>query len=196
MSEATTVPVHKPRRWPLYASLFINVVLITVLALGAWKVLQFRRGFEDGPMGGWLPRQIERVLPSESASRVRAIREAHAGEFKPLFENARSARSAVRKALDTEPLDSAGLKAALLAMREADSAIAAATAGVIVEIAGTLSPAERQLVREKARDFRKHPRRSGRGSGERRDGRSGEEGPPPGEMAPPPEDSAPPLPTP
>ena len=200
MSDVTVSAAQKARRWPLYASLFLNVVLITVLAVGAWRIHQFRDSVGAG-LGAWLPRQIERLLPSDTAAKVKTIREAHADHLKPLFERARSARDAVRKALDTEPLDSAGLKAALLSMREADSAVAAATADVIVEIAETLSPAERQLVREKARDFRKHPRRPGRGGDDRRGGPGGSEegpseGPPPGEMAPPPEEPAPPPPTP
>ncbi len=181
MSESTLAPAQKPRRWPLYASLFLNVVLITVIAAGAWRIHQVRDAI--GGVGGWLPRQIERVLPGETAAKVRAIREAHAAAFRPLFETARAAREAVRKALDTEPLDAAGLKAALLSMREADGAIAALTADVIVEIAGMLSPAERQLVREKARDFRKHPKRGGRGP-EGRDERRGKD-PSPGEDGPP-----------
>ncbi len=203
MSEVNAVTAPKARRWPLYTSLFLNVVLITVLALGAWRVHEAREAFGGGAMGGWLPRQVERVLPAESAAKVRAIREAHAGEFRPLFEASRNAREAVRLALDTEPLDTAALKAALLSMREADGAIATATADVMVEIASALSPAERQLVREKARELRKRPpgrERDGRGRGREM---RGEGPPPPGdlpppdEMPPPPEGSdGPPPPTP
>lgn len=173
MSETVIIPPRKPRRWPLYASLFLNVILLTVLALGAWRIQQFRDGI-GGELGAWLPRQIERALPADAAAKVKAIRVSHAAEFKPLFQAARSARNAVRKALDTEPFDAAALKAALGSMRDADAAIAAATANVVVEIASVLSPAERALVREKAKELRKHP---GRGRGP---GRPGAEGPGPG----------------
>lgn len=195
MSDVNAVTTQKPRRWPLYASLFLNVVLITVLAIGAWRIHQARDAFGAG-LGAWLPRQIERVLPDETAARVKAIRERHAAEFKPLFENARAARDAVRKALDSEPFDQAGLKTALAAMREADAAVAEKTADVIVEIAATLSPAERQLVREKAKELRMRPGKGPRGAGRER----GELPPPPegpmGEPVPPPPDGEEPPPPP
>lgn len=172
-----TIPPQAPRRWPLYVSLFLNVVLITVLVVGAWRIHQVREGFGGPALGGWLPRQVERVLPAEAAARVRAIREARADEVRALFRTARAARDDVRQAFNAEPLDAAALTAALTAMREADGALSAATAGMIVEIAATLSPAERQLVRENAREFRKRP---GRGPG--REGRGERRPPPPDDM--------------
>ena len=201
MSDVTTVPTQKPRRWPLYVSLFLNVVLITVLALGAWKVNQVRRAFEDGPMGAWLPRQIERVLPSETAAKVRKIREAHADKVKELWKAAREARTEMRTALDADPLDSAKLRAAVTAMRDADAALATETGAIIVEMAENLTAAERMLVREKVKDLRKQPRRGKAGKddhdggpgprGEHRDGSP--PGPPPGEEGmPPPPDGPPP----
>lgn len=197
MSQTTLPPAQMPRRWPLYASLFLNVVLITVLAFGAWHIHEARGGreprdsFRDYAVSGWLPRQVERVLPAESATKVRAIREAHAAKIVPLFKASRDARDAVRHALGAEPFDTAALKAALLSMREADGAIATATAEMIVEIASTLSPAERQLVREKARELRKRPpgrERDGRGRGREMRG----EGPPPPGDLPPPDEMPPP----
>jgi uncharacterized membrane protein len=166
---------QKPRRWPFYASLFLNVVLITVLALGAWKIGQFRRAFEDGPMGGWLPRQIERVLPNETAAKVKKIREAHADKVRELWKAARDARGAMRSALDADPLDAAALKAAVTATRDADAALATETGAIIVEMAENLTAAERMLVREKIKDLRKQPRPGKPG----REGRD-RDGPPPG----------------
>lgn len=198
MSETAVVPSPKPRRWPLYASLFLNVILLTVLVLGAWRIQQFRDGFGGG-VGAWLPRQIERALPADAAAKVKAIRESHAGEFRPLFEAARAARESVRKALDTEPFDAAVLKTALGAMRDADAAIATATANVVVEIASVLSPAERALVRERAKELRKN---AGRGRGPGRPGGEGSGPGGPGDMPepplgePPPDGPPPPNPTP
>ncbi len=182
MSDVTTVSAQRPRRWPLYASLFLNVVLITVLALGAWKVHQVRHDFErvrqefeSGPMGGWLPREIERVLPSETAAKVKKIREAHADKVRELWKVARAARGAMRQALDADPLDVAALKAAVTAARDADTALATETGAIVVEMAENLTAAERMLVREKIKDLRKPPRRGkdgkdGPGRGDRPDG--------------------------
>ncbi|MFT3809218.1 MAG: periplasmic heavy metal sensor [Micropepsaceae bacterium] len=188
MSDVTTVPAQKPRRWPFYVSLFLNVVLITVLVLGMWRIHQFRRDFEGGPMGGWLPAQIERVLPGETAAKVKKIREAHADKVKALWKAAREARGAMRQALDADPLDVAALKAAVTATRDADAALATETGAIIVEMAENLTAAERMLVREKVKDLRKQPRRGKAGKDGRDDGPGprGErrDGPPPG----PPED--------
>ncbi len=175
MSESSSVQMQKPRRWPLYASLFLNVVLITVLAFGAWKVHQFRRDVEGGPMGGWLPAQIERVLPGETAEKVRKIREAHADKVRELWKAAREARGAMRAALDADPLDVPALKAAVIAARDADAALATETGAIVVEMAENLTAAERMLVREKIKDLRKPPRRGkdgkdGPGRGDRPDG--------------------------
>lgn len=201
MSDVTTVSPQKPRRWPLYASLFLNVVLVTVLALGAWKVHQFRRDFEGGPMGGWLPAQIERVLPAETAAKVKKIREAHADKVKELFKAARDARGAMRAALDADPLDVPALKAAVTATRDADAALATETGAIVVEMAESLTAAERMLVREKIKDLRPQRRgmsgKDGPGRGERHDGPpmlppEGPDGtpllPPPDGLMPPPED--------
>ncbi len=195
MSDVTTVAVQKPRRWPLYVSLFLNVVLITVIVLGMWRIHQFRRDFEGGPMGGWLPGQIERVLPSETAAKVKAIREAHADKVRQLWKAAREARAAMRQALDADPLDVAALKAAVTATRDADAALATETGAIIVEMAENLTATERMLVREKIKDLRKQPRRSKPGKDGRMDGPGpggehpdGPPPPPPGE-----DDMMPPL---
>lgn len=193
MSDVTNPPVQKPRRWPLYVSLFLNVVLITVLALGAWKVHQVRRAFDDGPMGGWMPRQIERVLPAETAAKVKAIREAHADKVRELWKAARAARAAMRDALDADPLDVAALKAAVTAARDADAALATETGAIVVEMAENLTAAERMLVREKVKDLRERPRRRDRGDGPRGPRRDGDrpEGPMPPPDAPPPDEVPP-----
>lgn len=185
MSEAT---ISRPRRWPLYASLFLNVLLITVLAIGAWRINQARDAWGAGR--AWLPNQIEKVLPPDAAAKVRKIKQSHAAEFRPLFRASREAREAVRRQLAVEPFDGPALREALATMQGADAAIAAATADVVVEIAGALSPAERALVREKARDMRDKPdRRSGRDRDNAPPPPEGDQpvGIPPGEMPPPPE---------
>lgn len=162
----TIAPVSRTRRWPLYVSLFLNVVLITVIVIGGWKIRQAREAF--GGLGPWMPNQIEKVLPRDAAEKVKRIKAAHADEFRPLFVAMRTTREAVRRQLDAEPFDAVALKATLLKMHEADAAIAGATANVVVEIAAELSPAERALVREKARDFRNGPRgRDGAGPSRR-----------------------------
>lgn len=171
----STVIVRPRRRWPLYASLFLNVVLLTVLVLGAWRIHQFRNAMADGGMGLWLPRQIERSLPEGPREKVRTIREAHAPTLRPLFLAAGKARDAVREAVDAEPFDAAKLRAALKTMRESDAAVAEATGEMIIEIATVLTPEERGRVRQALRDRR--PGKPGRE-------RSGPGGPPPGEDGP------------
>lgn len=188
----TTVTVRPRRRWPLYASLFLNVVLLTVLALGAWRVHQFRNAIGDGGMGGiWLPKQVERALPEGAREKVKKIREAHAGELRPLFLESGKARQAVREAVDAEPFDGDKLRAALKTMREADNAVAEATGEMMIEIANALTPEERGRVRQAMRD-----RRPGKGDrpGRRDDGPDDMPPPPPPVDAPAPDDVAPPPP--
>lgn len=186
MSDIPTSQARKPHRWPLYVSLFVNVVLITVLAITAWRIHQVRQTFAADGIGPWMPRQVERVLPAEARAKVARIREAHSGEFRPLFENARESRKAVRQALAQEPFEADRLSAALRAMREADAAIAVATAGVIVEIATVLTPEERKLVRKSIRERRDGPRGDRDPGGPPRDAPRPGEGPPPGAEEPPP----------
>lgn len=189
MTDTPTPAPGKPRRWPLYVSLFLNVVLVTVLAFGAWRIHQFRETFGAEALGPWMPRQVERVLPPQARDKVVAIRKAHADAFRPLFEKARTARREVRRALEAEPFVPGQLADALRAMREADAAVAEATAGVIVEIAAVLTPEERAMVRKAMRD--RHGARGDRGPGgpgglpdEQPDGPP--PGPPPAEPPPPP----------
>lgn len=189
MTDTPTPAPGKPRRWPLYVSLFLNVVLVTVLAFGAWRIHQFRETFGAEALGPWMPRQVERVLPPEARDKVVAIRKAHADAFRPLFEKARAARREVRQALEAEPFVPGRLGDALRTMREADSAVAEATAGIIVEIATVLTPEERAMVRKAMRE-RRGPR-GDRGPGgpgglpdEQPDGPP--PGPPPAEPPPPP----------
>ena len=189
MTDTPTPAPGKPRRWPLYVSLFLNVVLVTVLAFGAWRIHQFRETFGAEALGPWMPRQVERVLPPQARDKVVAIRKAHADAFRPLFEKARAARREVRQALEAEPFVPGRLGDALRTMREADSAVAEATAGMIVEIATVLTPEERAMVRKAMRD--RHGARGDRGPGgpgglpdEQPDGPP--PGPPPAEPPPPP----------
>jgi uncharacterized membrane protein len=178
---------RRPRRWPLYASLFLNVVLITAIAAGAWRVAQWR----DGPRmaGPWMPRQIEQILPDASREKVREIRKARQGEMRPLFATARQARDVLRTTIDAEPFDPAAMRAALAGVREADSAIATAAGDMMVEIATVLTPEERRLVRDKVREL--GPRHKGnqkRDDKKDKDGGGDDvEGPPlDGDMPPPP----------
>jgi uncharacterized membrane protein len=171
--------VPRRNRWPFYLSLFLNVVLLTAIVLGAWRVMQWR----DVPMGmgPWMPRQVERALPEGAREKVKAIREAHAGEFKPLFDGVRQAREGIRNALDAEPFSADALRTALAGMRRADEAVAEATADVIVEIASALTPEERKQVREAFREKMKDRRKDRRGPDDEL-----MPPPPPGDELPPP----------
>ena len=166
---------HPPRRWPLYASLFLNVVLLTAIALGAWKVAQWR----DGPRmaGPWMPRQIEEILPADSRAKVRDIRKSRQTEMRTLFRSARDARDAFRDAIEVEPFDAAVLRTALGRVREADNAIATAAGDMMIEIASVLTPEERRLVRDKVREM--GPRH---GKDKRRDRDKGDDDEPDGPM--------------
>lgn len=162
MSDLPPAPA-KSRRWALYVSLFVNVALLTALALGAWRVSEFRDRMAGAPAAPWMPRQIERALPEDSRGKVRAIREAHHGELRDLVHAVRRTREDVRAAFDAEPFDADALRGALEAMRKADDALAVKTGALTVEIAAALTPEERAMVRER---LKKGPdereRRSGR----------------------------------
>lgn len=160
MSEASTV-TPRTSRWPFYLSLFLNVVLVTVIVVGAWRFKQFHDGPMAMGMGPWLPRQVESALPEAAREKVKAIREERKDEFRPLFDAVREAREGIRTAMDAEPFSPDALGAALATMRQADQAVSELTAKVIVEIATVLTPEERKQVREafrkKMKDHRKGP---------------------------------------
>lgn len=196
MSDAIA-PRPSRSRWPFYLSLFLNIVLVTVIVLGAWRVMQWRDGPMAMGMGPWMPRQVERALPEGAREKVKAIREAHAGEFKPLFDAVRSARDGIRTAIDAEPFSADALSSALAEMRRADNALSETTAKVIVEIASVLTPEERKQVREVFRDkLRKGRRGDDRPPGPPRGEGDGFGPPPPpdGDGPPPPPDGEPPPP--
>ncbi|MCC6919929.1 MAG: periplasmic heavy metal sensor [Alphaproteobacteria bacterium] len=193
MSDTATPAARPSRRWPLYLSLFLNVVLLTALGFFVARVMEWR----DGPMGmgPWMPGQVENALPEDARAKVREIRKAHADELKPLFDNVRTAREGIRTAMDAEPFSADGLSAALAAMRRADQAVAEVTAKVIVEMASALTPDERRQVRDNFRDRMKE-RRHGKDRGGDRDCPGPGDGPPPpdGALPPPPPGEAPPPP--
>lgn len=170
-----TVTERRPRRWPLYLSLFLNVVLIAAIAFGAWQLSKWRDRL--GPMSGWMPREVERVLPEASREKVKVVREKYRGTFQPLFAAGRDARDKLTAVLAAEPFDPAAARAAFAAVRQADAALAEATSEVMVEIASVLTPEERKLVRDAA-----HERKRKGGKRDR-----GEDMPPPdGDIPPPP----------
>lgn len=175
MSDVTVSP-RRPRRWPLYASLFLNVVLITVIAIGAWDVMKFRERVALG-VGPWLPRQIERALPDEAKEKVRPIFDANRDGFRELFRSARRSHEAVRTALEAEPFSPDALREALQAKTQAELALSNKSADIVLEIVSVLTPEERKQVRDAIREHK--PRK-----GKDRD-RDGEQGPPP--PPPPPE---------
>ncbi len=193
MSETTTLPPRPARRWPLYLSLFLNVVLLTALAFFVARVMEWR----DGPMGmgPWMPGQVENALPEDARAKVREIRKAHADELKPLFDGVRVAREGIRKAMDAEPFSAEGLSGALAEMRRADQAVAEVTAKVIVEMASALTPEERRQVRDNFRERMKE-RRHGKDRGGDKDcpGPDGLPPPPPEDLPPPPDGLPPPPP--
>lgn len=178
MSEVSAVQARRGR-WPFYLSLFLNIVLVTVIVLGAWRVMQWRDGPIGMGMGLWMPRQVEHALPEGARQKVKAIREAHADEFKTLFGGVREAREGIRTAIDAEPFSAEALRSALAEMRRADNALADTTSKMVVEIASVLTPEERKQVRDAFRENMRKGRRGG----------DGPPGPPPGVgdgMGPPP----------
>ncbi len=146
------------RRWPLYVSLFVNVALIALLVAGAWRIHIARQNIMTG---GLMTAQAERTLEEPARSRVRAVREAHQGELRPLSEAFRAARRKAEAAFDAEPFDQAAFSSTLADLRAARTKLDEARDSMMAEMAAQLSSNDRKKMRARMK----------------KSGRDGEKGP-------------------
>lgn len=159
--EASPPPAQRFRLMPvLVASLALNL-LVAGLALGLFFGAAKRGGPTASdhirragperagpPTIGLSPRLLLSSLPPERrAPLVAAIRDGIAGQ-RELGDEARAARMAAIAALEAEPFDATAAEAALARWRTKQNEVLALTHRFLVEIAATMSAAERKAALE------------------------------------------------
>ncbi|MFM9939076.1 MAG: periplasmic heavy metal sensor [Hyphomicrobiaceae bacterium] len=148
-------------KWLLIASLAFNVLIIGAIASRAWHGA---RGGFAGPGAGMGPSigVFTARLSSERRQAVWAAIREERQALRPLREEARTARQAVRAALAAEPFDGRQLAEAQTRLLEAEVKVRAASQRLIGSIAAVLNADERRqfsahIMAEGARGGRMGP---------------------------------------
>jgi len=170
---------NDPRfRWILLLSVTLNVLLAAVVG-SAW--LHHRGGGGHGIGGSvGLPRAevLEKVLPEGDRPALRAAYDRHRDDIRPKLGVLWEARREVRESLGAEPFDGARADAALAALRERESAVAAAVHALLVDLSASVSPEGRAAIAKLSTS------RHGRGHRRGGPGRDGAPGAPEAEAKP------------
>ncbi len=193
MTDSIQPPVRRHRRWPLWLSLALNVLLIAFIVAGAIRLREWRdRGSDFGP--GLRPQEIVRMLPPDARPAASEILRRELGDSRAQVRASREARAEVYRLLGATPFDADAFRAAVERMRASDAAIGDRAAGAIVSIVASLNDVDRKVLQL---EIEKRMRRgSGRGRGDRHDPPESPRGEDPAELPaePAPPASAPPPP--
>jgi Spy/CpxP family protein refolding chaperone len=110
-----------------------------------------RGGRFSGPMGGPMGIGIDRRdLSDAQREQVKAIRERHAAEIKPLVEQTQAARKALH---DNVLGGGTNLRALAMELGKAEGDLAFANAQIEAEMIAVLTPEQRQKMQERAKDM-------------------------------------------
>ncbi len=105
------------------------------------------------------PRQLRAALPERDRPVLADALTAHGPEIRRRIRDLAAARADVAEAIRTEPFDRPALEAALARLRERESAVAAATHGMVVELVGRLDTDGRTRVADLVPARRQRPAR-------------------------------------
>jgi uncharacterized membrane protein len=148
----------------LIVSLCINLILVGLIAMGAFRV------FHHGPMfggghgrGGSAPHALMHLVPAET-DKIKNVIAAHRDRIQQLRNEAMAARQDVRGVFAAPDFNQKAFDQSLERMRGADAALEAEEMKVVSEGVATLTPDERRAAAEwvKAhKDFGMHRRGGG-----------------------------------
>jgi protein CpxP len=112
---------------------------------------QGRGGRFGGPMGGPMALGIDpRDLTDSQREQVKAIRERHAAEIRPLVEQTQAARKALH---DNVLAGGTNLRALAMELGKAEGDLAFANAQIESEVIAVLTPEQRQQMQERAKNM-------------------------------------------
>ena len=139
----------------LFVSLALNLFIGGAM-VGRWG---WHGGYHEGGGRHWGAKfWLGRALGEEAAPKVEKLWEAHRAQLQPLRTEAKQAREAIHATLAADPFDAEAYTAALDASLEKRTAIRASHHAFMIELATTLSPAQRAKLAEFAthRRWRHH----------------------------------------
>jgi uncharacterized membrane protein len=174
MSETTGTPAiaAEPRRAPrwlkfgLIASLALNLLLIGLIAGGAWV----HRRFDGTGSATVQAARYVRGLPGDRRSAIREAMRAEIDKMRGLRRDVRAERDAARAVLAATPFDKAAYAAAQQKLLEKELLLRQQGTHMLVETVGMLTPEERQgLAKVEARREQRWRRRSSRDDAPRRE---------------------------
>ena len=148
---ATDAVPRKGRRWlkiGLLASLALNLLLVGILAGGAWV----HRRFDGTGTATVQAARYVRGLPDERRQAIRGAMRDEIEKMRALRRDVRAAREAARQLLVADPFDKAAYAGAQQALLEKELLLRRQGTHMLVETVGMFTPEERQgLARAEAR---------------------------------------------
>ena len=132
----------------LIVSLCVNLILVGVIAMGAFRV------FHHGPMfggehgrDGSVPRALAHLIPAET-DKIKNVIAAHRDSITLLRGEAKAARQEVRSAFAAPDFNLKAFDQSLERMRVADTALETEEMKGVSESVATLTPDERHAAAE------------------------------------------------
>jgi len=141
------VPAAKPSNVALIASLCLNLILIGVIAMGAWRAYQAPPPPPMEPDGFFPMHALMRLAP-DKADAIHKILDAHRDRLRALHEAAMKARADAHAEIADPNFNQAKFDAALVRVQVADQAFESELLKMISECVAQLSPEERKAVAE------------------------------------------------
>lgn len=135
-------------KWPLIASLILNLFLIGGVASGAYHLFWSDKAPLAGKGGLHSLRFAADKLSTERQNEFNKILRDTRQAARPLIDSAKDARTEVRTLLAATNFDRTAINTALAHVREADTALRIRTEESLVNFAESLSPEERQKLAE------------------------------------------------
>lgn len=135
-------------KWPLIASLILNLFLIGGVASGAYHLFWSDKAPLAGKGGLHSLRFAADKLSAERQNEFHQILHDTRQAARPLIDSAKEARTEVRTLLAATNFDRTAINTALAHVREADTALRIRTEESLVNFAESLSPEERQKLAE------------------------------------------------
>ena len=149
----------------LIVSLCINLILVGLIAMGAFRVFHHGLLFGGGHgRDGSVPHALAHLIPAET-DKIKNVIAAHQDSINLLRGEAKAARQDVRSAFAAPDFNRKAFDQALERMRVADTALETEEMKVVSESVATLTPDERCAAAEWAMAHRGFGMHHGSGRG-------------------------------
>jgi uncharacterized membrane protein len=147
----------------LIVSLCINLILVGLIAMGAFRVFHHGLMFGGGHgRDGSVPHALAHLIPAET-DKIKNVIAAHRDRIQQLRNEAMAARQDVRSAFAAPDFNRKTFDQSLERMRVADTALETEEMKIVSESVATLTPDERRAAAEWAKAHRGFGMRHGGG---------------------------------